>query len=66
MMRAILTVTLLAGLALTALAPTAAAEEIRVGPCEIDGCVYACVHVEETCRGDHEACILVGFQFWCV
>ena len=42
------------------------AEEVRVGPCEVDACVYACVHVEESCRGDHDACVLFAFRYCCV
>lgn len=60
---------LLAGLLLTlgvAAAPAAAAEEVRVGPCEIDGCVYACVAVTESCRGDHLFCTFFAFQVWCL
>lgn len=66
-MRPALALALTAGLlALALAAPPAAAEEVRVGPCEVDACVYACVHVEETCRGDHEACVLFAHRFWCL
>lgn len=47
-------------------APLASAEEVRVGPCEVDACVYACVHVEESCPQDGRACVLFAFRYWCV
>ena len=65
MLRALLLAALLLTVGLAA-APTVAAEEIRVGPCEIDGCVYACVKVTEGCRGDNLACVLFAFRFHCV
>lgn len=53
-------------LSLALVAPSATAEEVRVGPCEIDACVYACVHLREPCPGDTEACVLFAFRPWCV
>jgi hypothetical protein len=63
MLRALLLIALF--VVVTAAAP-ASAEEVRVGPCDVDACVYACVHIEETCRGGHEACVLFAFRFWCL
>ena len=57
---------LLGLLLLVGAATPAQADEVRVGPCEVDACVYACVHVRETCRGDYEACVLWAFRYWCV
>lgn len=56
----------LAALLALMVAPPAAAEEVSVGPCEIDGCVYACLHVEQECPGGTDACVLFAFRLWCV
>lgn len=63
MLRAALLVALL--VALLGASP-ASAEEVHAGPCEIDGCVYACVHVRQDCPGGTDACVLFAFRYWCV
>ena len=65
MLRALLAATLLLIVGLAA-APTASAEEIRIGPCEVDACVYACVYLTEGCRGENLACFLFAFRVHCV
>jgi hypothetical protein len=63
MLRAALLVALLA---VTVVAAPVSAEEVRVGPCEIDGCVYACAHVRQECPGGTDACVFFAFRLWCV
>jgi hypothetical protein len=60
------TAVLVALLLLTLGAAPASAEEVRAGPCEVDGCVYACVHVRQECPGGTDACVLFAFRLWCV
>jgi hypothetical protein len=62
----LLTLAVLTLLALAAIAAPVQAEEVRVGPCEVDACVYACVHVTEACRGSYDACVLFAFRYLCV
>ena len=57
---------LVSALLVTGLAAPASAEEVRVGPCEVDGCVYACVKVKQSCPGETAACVFWAFQLWCV
>lgn len=54
---------LLAGVAIAA---PASAEAVTAGSCEVDACVYACVHVTEACPGDTDACVLFAFRLWCI
>lgn len=64
-MRTILVASLLLTVGLVAAAPVSA-EEVRLGPCEVDACLYACIHVRQSCPGDAEACVLFAFRVWCV
>jgi hypothetical protein len=63
MRRALLLAAVLLALAAS---PVATAEEVRVGPCEVDACLYACVDVREPCPQDGRACVLFAFRVWCV
>jgi hypothetical protein len=60
------TLAFVSALLVAGLAAPVSAEEVRIGPCQVDACVYACVHVREDCRGGHEACVLFAFRYWCV
>lgn len=59
------TLVLAATLLLAGLSTPVSAEEVRVGPCELDGCVYLCVRVTEACHGDELVCTFWAFRLWC-
>ena len=64
MLRALAFVALLATLAI-AIAPAATAETVRVGPCEVDACIVACVDVREPCHDGRLACTIFAFRWVC-